>query len=88
MLAKDPLKLPTGVRVARSGGDYLASYAAEWRAFRQSIVDDGPPPCTVADGARAVEVALAAIAAIREGRTIGISPRRASQTTAQEPPRH
>lgn len=65
-------QLPAGIRGVRTGGDYVASYSAEWRAFVDCIVQDSPSPCSVEEGAKAVAVTLAAISALREGRPVKV----------------
>jgi predicted dehydrogenase len=72
-LVETARQLPAGIRGARTGGDYLATYAAEWRAFVECIEQDKVSPCSVEDGARAVAVTLAATQALREGRVVEVN---------------
>ena len=53
-------ELPRMVRRSRRGGDYVASYADEWRHFVGAIANDSPVESTLDDGRRALEIALAA----------------------------
>lgn len=53
-------ELPGMIRQARRGGDYVASYAGEWRHFVGAIARDSPVEATLADGRCALDIALAA----------------------------
>ena len=53
-------ELPRGIWGAREGGDFLATYGAEWRHFVDSIRRDTPVESSLQDGERALRVALAA----------------------------
>ena len=55
------LDLPRMARQSVRGGDYVASYAEEWRHFVKAIEDDSTIECTLYDGRRALEIALAAM---------------------------
>ena len=63
-------ELPRGLRVMREGGEYVASYRREWELFLGAVRGDRPIFCTLEDGRRAVQVALAAVASSVEGRTM------------------
>jgi predicted dehydrogenase len=52
--------LPRIVQRTMRGGDQVASYAEEWRQFVRAITRDSPIECTLSDGRRALEIALAA----------------------------
>lgn len=52
---------PRAAQTARQGGEWQASYRAEWQSFVDAIERDGPVHCTLEDGRRAVQVALAAV---------------------------
>jgi myo-inositol 2-dehydrogenase / D-chiro-inositol 1-dehydrogenase len=54
------LDLPRMVQQSVRGGDYVASYADEWRHFARAIREDSAVECTLLDGKRALEIALAA----------------------------
>ena len=55
-------ELPRGIWGMRKGGDFLASYGAQWRHFMAAIRDDTPVECSLEDGERALQVVLAAAA--------------------------
>lgn len=65
-------ELPQLLKQARQGGDYLASYRAEWRHFVESVRDDREPECTLEDGRRATEAALAAVESDAQGRAVKV----------------
>ncbi|MGB5173590.1 MAG: Gfo/Idh/MocA family oxidoreductase [Thermoanaerobaculia bacterium] len=71
-LVETARQLPAGIRGVRTGGDYVVSYVAEWRAFVDCILQDSPSPCSVEEGAKAVAVTLAATTALREGRPVEV----------------
>jgi myo-inositol 2-dehydrogenase/D-chiro-inositol 1-dehydrogenase len=52
--------LPQRIQQASRGGDYVASYTEEWQHFVRAINEDLPVECTLLDGRRALEIALAA----------------------------
>jgi predicted dehydrogenase len=52
--------LPRQLRLARAGGDFHASFAAEWAAIRDAVRDGTSPPATFADGRAATALAAAA----------------------------
>jgi predicted dehydrogenase len=54
------LNVPRMIRQSWQGGDYVASYVGEWRHFICAITGNRPVACTLADGMRALEIALAA----------------------------
>lgn len=55
------LNLPGMIRQARLGGDYVTSYADEWRHFAEVVANAAPVEASVEDGRRALEIALAAL---------------------------
>ena len=57
----------------RRGGDFLASYDAEWNHFLNAIHHDTPVECTLEDGRRALQIVLAAIASATLGRSVPIT---------------
>ncbi len=67
-------ELPAGIVGMRRGGEFLASYEAEWRHFVDAIRHDAPLECSVEDGRRALDVTLAAIASSSLGRAVKIPP--------------
>jgi predicted dehydrogenase len=71
--------LPRMFQRSMRGGDHLASYAEEWRQFVGSITRGSPVECTLSDGRRALEVALAAWEASSTKRAV-----RPGNTNAEE----
>jgi predicted dehydrogenase len=59
-LARTFREVPRLIRQLRQGGDYIVSYAEEWRHFISAITSNTPSAPTLADGRRALEIALAA----------------------------
>jgi predicted dehydrogenase len=66
-------ELPKVASVIRRGGDYVASYSAEWRHFIDTIRHGTPVECTLEDGSRALQVVLAAIASASTGQPVKVS---------------
>ena len=64
---------PQVVSTVRQGGDYVASYHAEWRHFVGCVQHDLTPECTLEDGRRALQIALAAIESATVGRAVTVS---------------
>jgi predicted dehydrogenase len=54
------LDLPQAVSTMHRGGEFIASFRAEWEHFLFSIKDNTPLECTLQDGMAAVKIALAA----------------------------
>jgi myo-inositol 2-dehydrogenase/D-chiro-inositol 1-dehydrogenase len=54
-------EIPHAMGTIRHGGDFAASYHALWRHFAGCIHRDLPPACTLEDGRKALEIALAAL---------------------------
>lgn len=69
-LAATAMELPRLVPTLRKGGDFVASYDAEWRHFLDCVREGRAPDCTLEDGRRAVEAALAAVESVRSGRVV------------------
>ncbi|MEA2176385.1 MAG: hypothetical protein QOD00_3977 [Blastocatellia bacterium] len=67
--------LPRMVRQSLRGGDYVASYADEWRHFAGAIAHDSSVESTLYDGRRALEIALAAMEADSKRHAIEIDQR-------------
>jgi predicted dehydrogenase len=58
-------ELPRGMRTFRGGGDFFASYIAEWRHFLDAIQRDSAiMEGTLMDGRRSLEAVLAAVASL------------------------
>ena len=73
--------LPRAAAHFRSGGEYYASFIGQWRHFARSIREGTPVECTLNDGRRALEVALAAAESASNG-----SPVRVEQALRQISP--
>lgn len=65
--------LPHGILQARYGGDYNASFRAQWRHFLDCIRRDIPVECTLEDGRRALQMALAAVKSASEGQPVKVA---------------
>ncbi len=72
-LVRAVAELPGGVARMRHGGDFLMSYEAEWQHFLDAIQHDRPVECSVEDGRRALDVALAAMASASLGRAVKVA---------------
>jgi len=66
-------ELPLGLRQARLGGDYETSYRAMWQHFLDAIHDDTPVGCTLEDGRRSLQIALAAVESASTGKTVYVA---------------
>jgi predicted dehydrogenase len=65
--------LPRVFKQARNGGgDYVNSYAEEWRHFADALRARAELSATLEDGRRALEIALAAVESSRTGRAVKI----------------
>ena len=64
--------LPRVMAQARRGGDYVNSYAEEWRHFAEAARGRASVCATLEDGRRALEVALAAAESSRTGRAVKV----------------
>jgi predicted dehydrogenase len=68
--ARGFLELAGGAIPGRKGGDFMTSYVTEWRGFLHAIETGATPDCTLEDGRRALEIALAAAKAADQGRPV------------------
>jgi predicted dehydrogenase len=68
--ARGFFELAAGAIPSRRGGDFMTSYVREWRSFLHAIETGATPDCTLEDGRRALEIALAAAKAADERRTV------------------
>jgi myo-inositol 2-dehydrogenase / D-chiro-inositol 1-dehydrogenase len=77
-------ELPQGALKMRQGGDYVASYRAEWRHLIDSILRGTPVECTLEDGRRALQVVLAALSSASVGKPVKIAhaPRKITPTAS------
>jgi predicted dehydrogenase len=64
--------LPRVLAPARRGGDYVNSYAEEWRHFAEAVRGRARVSATLEDGRRALAIALAAAESSRTGRAVKI----------------
>jgi myo-inositol 2-dehydrogenase/D-chiro-inositol 1-dehydrogenase len=64
--------LPMATAHFRRGGDYYASFIGQWRHFAGSIREDVPMECTLHDGRRALQVALAAAQSASTGEPVRV----------------
>jgi len=74
--------LPRVLAQARRGGDYVNSYAEEWRHFAEAVRGRVEVGATLEDGRRALEIALAAAESSRTGRAVKIDESVASKNDA------
>jgi predicted dehydrogenase len=83
-LARVLREIPEGIAQGRRGGDFHSAYQSEWQAFGQSIRNDTAVECSLEDGRRAVEVAVAASASDAQCRAVQIPNSRSDgvETTA------
>jgi len=65
-------QLPTGLRVARLGGDFIDSYRLEWEQMIATIDGDAEVACSFADGYQAVLAADAAARSAATGEVISL----------------
>lgn len=73
--------LPRMIQHARQGGDYVASYAGQWRHFVEAVGNRATVESALADGRRALEIALAVLEASTTRRAVKID---AASTSARE----
>lgn len=66
------IALPAAIARIRYGGEIFASYDAQWRHFLECIATDGKVACTVEDGRRAVELAVAAMESSLTGQSVSL----------------
>jgi predicted dehydrogenase len=65
-------ELPGLIHDARYGGAFQASFAGCWRDFGRSIRTGQAPRCTLEDGRKALEIALASMRSIESGRPTNV----------------
>lgn len=66
-------EFPAALLRLREGGDYVASYRAEWRHFVHAIQHDTAVEPTLQDGRRALQVGLAAIESAASGHAVKVA---------------
>ena len=67
------LDFPRVAPVIFSGGDFVATYRNEWQHFIECIQKDKPVGCTLEDGRRALQIALAALQSTAHGKPVSIA---------------
>ena len=72
-MARTLKELPRGFLRMWQGGDFIASYQAEWQHFIAAIQHDAPVECTLEDGRCALQVALAAIESASLGQSVRVA---------------
>jgi predicted dehydrogenase len=80
-------ELPQTMLKIRQGGDFVASYQAEWQHFIDSIEQDKPLGCTLEDGRRALQVALAVLESASSGQPVKVAqaPRKITPVASDIP---
>jgi myo-inositol 2-dehydrogenase/D-chiro-inositol 1-dehydrogenase len=66
-VARAMRELPRVLARRRMGGDFLASYAVQWRRFVEAVRHDRPVGATLDDGRRALQIILAAAVSASTG---------------------
>jgi myo-inositol 2-dehydrogenase / D-chiro-inositol 1-dehydrogenase len=66
-------ELPRGLAALRVGGDYIASFHAEWRHFFDCVRHGAPVESTPESSRRVLEVALAAAESARRGEVVSVA---------------
>jgi predicted dehydrogenase len=72
-MAATAMELPRRIPTIRRGGDFAASYDAEWRHFLDCVREGRNPGCSLEDGRHAVRAALAAVESARSGRVVPVT---------------
>jgi len=65
--------LPKAMRSWRTGGEYHASFVAEWQHFADCIEQNKLPQCSLDDGRKSLQAVLAAVESACTGRAIEIN---------------
>jgi predicted dehydrogenase len=66
-------ELPRGLLQLRHGGDFIATFEAEWRNLIRCVQRGGAPDCTLEDGREALRIALAAAESADTGKAVRLS---------------
>jgi predicted dehydrogenase len=69
-MARTVRALPAALRGLTTGGDYVATYAEEWRRFCGTLLRGHPPAATLEDGRAAARIAIAAADSATQGRAV------------------
>jgi predicted dehydrogenase len=72
-ISRFPAAFLGSLRANRLGGDWVASYRAEWRHFLDAIRRDTPAEPALEDGRRAVQLVLAALQSASLGRSVEVA---------------
>lgn len=64
---------PNIVSTIRKGGEFMASYCNEWESFISAVRNDTPTECSLEDGKRAVQIALAAAQSASLGKLVKVA---------------
>lgn len=75
-------ELPRGLRSMGRGGDFIASYRAEWSHFIDAIRRNTPLESTLDDGLHALEVVLAAVTSASKGQPVIVATTNAKQSAS------
>jgi myo-inositol 2-dehydrogenase/D-chiro-inositol 1-dehydrogenase len=80
-------EFPQAIPNIRQGGDFNASYRAQWRHFIDSIQQDTALECTLEDGRRALQIVLAAVQSASAGQPVRVaqSPSRITSLRSDTP---
>lgn len=87
-IARTLRALPRVVAQARNGGDYVNTYAEEWRHFADALRGRAKVSATLEDGRCALEIALAAAESTRTGRAVKLDESEALWNLNTETLRH
>ena len=71
-LARTVRQLPSGIRAARRGGDFLDSYRAQWEQMLNAVASGSNVACSFEDGYRAVVAADAAARSAETGAMVSL----------------
>lgn len=82
-VAQSLRQLPKATAHFRTGGDFYASCIEQWRHFARSIREGTPVECTLDDGRRVLEVALAACKSASIGQPVRVKEAPREITPAQ-----
>jgi myo-inositol 2-dehydrogenase / D-chiro-inositol 1-dehydrogenase len=72
-IASTVKELPRAIRSMGRGGDFIASYRAEWSHFSDAIRRNIPIECTIEDGVQALRVVLAAARSASTNQPVNLS---------------
>jgi predicted dehydrogenase len=71
-------QLASNIGELRRGGAFDTSYDGEWRHFARAVREDLEPGCTLEDGRRALQIALAVLQSAATGRPVEVAAAPAS----------